>query len=179
MNIDLTYIISQIFIIITYTLLGISYFVKKRKKILICNSIAHIFQTISLVIVNKYTGASMAFITVIRDNIFLLDIKDNKNDISNNKLVLIILFAIILLITIFTYNGLYSLFSTIAVSLSTIGLWHDNTRFYKAISILANVMWLCYYIYINSFFGYVIETIIVTCTIIGFLRHNKEKNIQK
>ena len=117
----------------------------------------------------------MAFITVLRDNIFLLDLRDNKNNISNNKLVLVILFSLILLLTIFTYSGIYSIFSTIAVSLSTIGLWNNNVKFYKAISIPANIMWLCYYIYINSFFGYIIEAILVTCTIIGFIKHNEKK----
>ena len=173
MNLPSTYLISQVFIIIMFIFLGLSYFVKSRKKVLLFNAAAHIFQTVALVIVNHFTGASMAFITLLRDNIFLLDLKDGKNDISNNKIILIILFSLIILFTIFTYSGIYSLFSVIAVSLSTIGLWQKKVKVYKLLSIPANIMWLGYYIYINSFFGYILEGILVICTIIGYFKNDK------
>ena len=173
MNLSNTYLISQVFIIIMFIFLGLSYFVKSRKKVLLCNATAHIFQTVALVIVNHFTGASMAFITLLRDNIFLLDLKDGRNDISNNKSILVILFTLIILFTIFTFSGVYSLFSSIAVSLSTIGLWQKKVKMYKLLSIPANLMWFCYYIYINSLFGYVLEGILVICTIVGYIKNDK------
>lgn len=90
------YIISQIITVIYVALLNSSYFLKEKIKILIANLLAHIGQTIAMVLLNSYTGATMAFIITI---------------------------ILILTLTKFTYNGYLSLLSVAATLVLTYGLW--------------------------------------------------------
>ena len=90
------YIISQIITVIYVALLNSSYFLKERIKILIANLLAHIGQTIAMVLLNSYTGATMAFIITI---------------------------ILILTLSKFTYNGYLSLLSVAVTLVLTYGLW--------------------------------------------------------
>ena len=69
---------------------------KERIKILIANLLAHIGQTIAMVLLNSYTGATMAFIITI---------------------------ILILTLSKFTYNGYLSLLSVAVTLVLTYGLW--------------------------------------------------------
>ena len=90
------YIISQIITVIYVALLNSSYFLKERIEILIANLLAHIGQTIAMVLLNSYTGATMAFIITI---------------------------ILILTLSKFTYNGYLSLLSVAVTLVLTYGLW--------------------------------------------------------
>lgn len=90
------YIISQIITVIYVALLNSSYFLKEKIKILIANLLAHIGQTIAMVLLNSYTGATMAFIITI---------------------------ILILTLSKFTYNGYLSLLSVAVTLVLTYGLW--------------------------------------------------------
>lgn len=67
---SLIYILSQVFTIITYALLGITYYAKDRKKILILNFISLIANGIAYLLLSAWSGLAMCVVALIRNIIF-------------------------------------------------------------------------------------------------------------
>ena len=77
MELTLPYILSQVFIIINYALLAISYYCKDRKTVLVISFMAVIANGLSYVFLNAYSGLAMCILALIRNIIFLIDEKKN------------------------------------------------------------------------------------------------------
>lgn len=75
MEITFIYIVSQIITVAYFGVLTLSYLLQDRMKILITNFIAHIGQTVSMAMLNGYTGAAMSLIMTIRDLVLLIQEK--------------------------------------------------------------------------------------------------------
>ena len=67
MELTPTYIISQVFTIIMYMLLGITFYVKERRVILILNFIATISIAIAYSLLGAWTGLTMCVVVIIRN----------------------------------------------------------------------------------------------------------------
>ena len=74
MSLSLTYIVSQILVIIYYLIYSWTFHLKDSNKILIFGIIATIINSISYVLLNAYTGMAMCFVAIIR-NLFFQKIK--------------------------------------------------------------------------------------------------------
>ena len=170
MEINTIYIISQVITVIYYGVLSSSYLLKKREKILFANFIADIGQTIAMYMLNGYTGAAMAVITMLRDLTFLF--QEKKKNKKLDMPILIVSIKLIIVLTIFTYNGPLSLLSVGATLITTFALWQKNVKRYKLLGIIAGLMWLAYNIFIVSIMGIILESILVICSIIGFIKDN-------
>ncbi len=88
---NITYILSQIFIIISYILLLFTYQSKSRKNILIFNFVSLIATGLSYAFLSAYSGLTMVFVAIIRNIIFYIDEKKNGKSIKNNTKDYIIL----------------------------------------------------------------------------------------
>ena len=143
------------------------------------NLIAHIGQTTAMAMLNGYTGAAMATIMIARDLILLLQEKKKAKGKEINKnfdlIILIITIILVILLTIFTYNGLLSLLSVAATLITTFALWQKNVKIYKILGIIAGILWLAYNIFILSIMGIILETILIICSIIGYIKDVKKE----
>lgn len=176
-NWTLEYTMSQVLIVIVYILICITCFLKNRRKILITNIIAHILQAGSFLLLNGLTGVAMNAVYVIRDSFFAIDEKNRKNNSLNRRdyLILSIFVIIILIFTIFTFSGWGSLLSVVATIISTIAIWQKNTRYYKLLGIPVSMAWLGYYVFLQSIFAIILESILLISTIAGYLLENKKE----
>ncbi len=176
------YLVSQLITIIYYAVLCFTFMLKDRSKILVLNFIAHIGQTTAMYMLGGYTGASMAFIMMLRDLIFWIQEKRKYKSSEDNKkvdiIVLIITIILILTLTIFTYNGVLSLLSVVAAFITTISLWQKDVKKYKLLGIFSGILWLAYNIYIMSIMGIILESILEICSIIGYIKDVKRENIK-
>ena len=186
----ITYILSQIFIIINYTFLIITYQSKNRKNILIYNFCAMMATGLSFLCLSAYSGLAMTIVAILRNIIFMIDEKKNGKSEQNTKkdiIILAVLYVITILLSVFTYNGLPSLFSVLGTFLYTYSVWQKNTNTYKLLGIPTSISWIAYNIYIKSIFGGILESIVLICSGIGYLLAKKktskqgeeESNIQK
>lgn len=176
----LEYTLSQVLIIIVYALICATYFLRDRKRILIINILAHIFQAFSLLLLNGLTGVAMNFVYVYRDSFFVIDEKNrkNKNLTKRDYIILAILIFTIIILTIFTYNGWASLLSVVATTISTIAIWQKNVKYYKLLGIPVSIAWLGYYLFLQSLFAIILESILLISTITGYIvDRNKEKEL--
>ncbi|MFG6319158.1 MAG: YgjV family protein [Clostridia bacterium] len=133
-GISTTYIISQVFVIIMYTLVSLTYYVSNRKTLLIMSFCAIVSEAIGYTLLHAYTGLAMCFVALIRNAIFLVDEKKNgKTETISKKdiAILLILFSITIISSIFTYDGIFSLLSVFATMLYTYSMWQKKTITYK------------------------------------------------
>lgn len=179
MEITSIYIISQIITIAYYTILSFSYLLKDRRKILTANFVAHIGQTTAMAMLSGYTGAAMAVVMMLRDLIFLVqEILKAKGKNINKKFnlsIFIITIILVIILTIFTYNGPLSLLSVVATLIGTFALWQKNVKTYKMLGIVVGVCWLSYNIVIMSIMGIILESILGICSIIGYIKDTKRE----
>lgn len=183
MEITRIYIISQIITVIYFAILSLSYLLKDRTKILTANFVAHIGQTAAMVMLNGYTGAAMSVIMILRDLTLLMqEWQKSKGKEINKKVDLIILIVTVILIvalTIFTYNGPLSLLSVIATLITTFALRQKDVKMYKVLGLIAGILWLAYSIFIMSIMGIILETILVICSIIGYIKDIKREKVKQ
>lgn len=180
MEISLAYILSQIFIIIMYVFLALTYYSKDRKTVLILNFVSLIANALSYVFLNAYTGLAMCIVALIRNIIFLVDEKKNgKSEEIGKKdiIILIVLYVISIVSAIFTYEGFLSLLSVFATMIYTYSVWQKKTKIYKFLGIPVGVLWILYNIYIFSIFGIILESILLICSITGFILEARKKKI--
>lgn len=172
-----TYVFSQIFIIINYIFLIMTYQSKSRKNILIFNFGALIATGISYIFLSAYSGLAMVVVAIIRNIIFIVDEKKNGKSNKNSLkdyIILAILYIISIISAIFTYKGFLSMMSVIATMLYTYSVWQKNTKIYKSLGILIGIMWIVYNIYIFSIFGIILEVVLAISSIIGYVKESKE-----
>ena len=176
-NWTLEYTISQVLIVFVYILICTTYFLRNRRKILITNIIAHIFQAGSFLLLNGLTGVAMNIVYIIRDSFFAIDDKNRKNNNLNKRdyIILSIFISIIIILAIFTYSDWSSLLSVVATIISTIAIWQKNTKYYKLLGIPVSMAWLGYYIFLQSIFAIVLESILLVSTITGYIFENKKE----
>lgn len=177
------YIISQIITIAYYAILSFGYLLKDRKRILTANFVAHIGQTTAMAMLSGYTGAAMALIMMFRDLVFLVqETKKSKGKEINKSFdlgIFIVTVILIIMLTVFTYNGPLSLLSVIATLIGTFALWQKNVKTYKMLGVVVGLFWLSYNIFIMSIMGIILETILGICSIVGYIRDKKREGKEK
>lgn len=178
MNFELTYILSQIFTIINYLLLAMTYYVKNRKKILIISFMSLLANTIAYILLNAWTGVAMCLVALIRNIIFLIDEHKNKqtNQITKKDIIiLIILYTISIISAILTFDGYLSLLSVFATMLYTYSVWQKNPKTYKLLGIPVGILWILYNLYVKSLFGIILESALLVCSTSGYVLAKKRK----
>lgn len=181
MELTINYILSQIFTIIMYGLLALTYYAKDRKKVLIINFLSLIANGIAYIFLNAWTGLAMCVVALIRNIIFLIDEKKNGKRESINRtdvIILVILYAISIISAILTYDGFLSLLSVFATALYTFSVWQKKTNIYKLLGIPIGILWILYNIYIMSIFGIILETILLVCSTTGYLLEKRKVKVK-
>ena len=180
MELTLEYILSQVFIIISYLFLVLSYQAKTRKTILTYSFVSLIANGMSYVFLQAYTGLAMCFVALFRNIIFMIDEKRNgkSEEISKKDIIILaVLYLISLVSTVFTYDGFLSLLSVFATMLYTYSVWQKKTTIYKILGLPIGILWIAYNIYIMSIFGIILETILTISAIYGYFKEKKNKQI--
>lgn len=174
MTLSISYILSQIFIILNYIFLIITYQLKDRKKIIFFNIASLTSAGLSYIFLSAYTGLAMVIVSIIRNIIFIFNSNQNKTT-KKDLYILISIYLLIIILAIFTYDGLWSLMSVLATIIYTYSVWQKNTKVYKWLGIPVSLCWLSYNIYIASIFGIVLESILMSSAIIGLIRETRSE----
>ena len=161
---EVSYIISQIFVIIQYLFFALTYHTKTKKQILIFNTIACASSALSFMFLSAYSGSVMSLLAVLRNYLFYK--QDEKKDINN----LIIVLVILTFLSTITYDGILSLMTSIGTLLYTISVWQSNRKVYRMFGIPIEISWLIYHIYVFSIFGIILETILFIAVVIGIIK---------
>lgn len=180
MELTVTYVVSQIFTIIMYALLSLTYYLKDRKSILIVSFLSMIANGIAYFLLHAWSGLLMCIIAVVRNIVFIID--ENKNGkkdkmVKLDIIVLIIVYILCIISAIFTYEGLLSLLSVFATMVYTYSVCQKDTKIYKLLGIPVGILWVAYNAYVKSLFGIILEGILLICSISGYII--EKKNIKR
>ncbi len=176
MELTPTYITSQAFAVIMYILLAFTYYLKDRKKILVFNFLSILANSVEFILLGAYSGLAMNGVAILRDIIFIADKNNDKTTVKDIG-ILLLLVAISILLSIITFDGIFSLFAMGATMIFTYSVWQKNTKVYKLLGPFVSLCWIVYKIHIKSLIGIILESVLLICTIIGYrLEVKKERN---
>jgi len=165
-ELSLSYILSQVLVIVYYLIYSYTFHLKDNKKILIVGIIATIISSISYLLLNAYTGMAMCFVAIIRNLLF--------SKYQKNKLNLSLIFILTLIASSFTFDSWFCLFNIIATIIYTYALWQTNTKIYKLLGIIVNGLMIVYNIYIKSIFGVALISVAFVNSIIGYWKEDRQ-----
>lgn len=166
------YILSQVFVAICYVLLGITYFVKNRKLILVYSFASIIANAIAFFLLGAWSALAMCGVAILRNIIFL--IQNHKEKSEKIGKADWIIFSILILISgvsaYFTYQGILSMLSVVATVGYMVSIWQKNIKVYKTMGIFISVVWIIYYVFIKSWVSIGFEGVLLITEIIGTIR---------
>lgn len=169
---DITYIVSQVFVLIAIVFLGISYLVKDKKTIMLLCIIYGIFYGTHYLLLGAITGATMTAISAIRNVWFYINAKRN---VDNSRFTLVLFVVISIVSGITSYQDLFSIVSILSSCVDTYSVWQHNTNVYRLLAIPVTICYVIYAIHIHSIFSFITESMLLTVEIIGVIKYNRQK----
>ena len=163
---------SQVFTIIMFALLGVSYLVKTRTKILVVSLIATAFGALAYILLGAWTGLIVVILGILRNLYLFWDTKrfgERKTIERRDVIALIVFIAASIAVTIPAYNGPLSLMSLLAGICYTYSVWQKNPMVYKFLGIPGAILWLIYNAFVRSLFGAILEFVMLAFSIYGFV----------
>lgn len=67
--------------------------------------------------------------------------------------------------------------SILATVIYTYSIWQKNEKIYKALGTPVGICWIAYNIFVKSLFGVILESIILICSIVGYVRIRKNAEL--
>lgn len=158
---------------IGYFLLALSFYKKEKKEILIMQVISYIFFTIHYYLLNAITGTMCNILGLISlVIIYYLSVKN-----KNKKTIVLIMIPILLIISLLTYQNIFSIFPIIAVIISLLSFINDNENIIRFIGIISAIGWLIYAIVYHSYVAIIFEISIIISTVIAYIK-NKNNSVK-
>lgn len=185
-GIELTvgYVVSQVFAVAEYVLLGASYLAKKRKMVVLLDIASMICGIVTFLILGADLGLAMSVIILLANFYYLWD-EHQHNARERAKLhgrdyvVLGVVLAGIAVVTWLTYDGPLSLLSVAATMLYEISIWQKSTKMYKFLGIPVALCWTGYNLAVLSIFGALCEVGMLSASVVGYVREVKKSRRAK
>lgn len=182
MELTAVYIWSQIFTVIEYGLLGLSYLAKKRKLVVILDIASMACGIVAFILLGADLGVGMS-IVILLANFYYLWQEDQKKLRKKrfwwDYLMLGVILAVIVVITIFTNEGWLSLLSVLATVLYEISIWQKSPKIYKLLGIPVAGSWMLYNGVIGSPAGVVCEFVMLIASTYGYIKAYKADKIRE
>ena len=166
MELTVAYIFSQILVVLYYLIYSGTFHLKEKNKILLLGSFATILSAVSYFLLQAYTGIAMCLVAIIR-NIWFSKSKSKKS--------LTIIYLITILLSVFSYQNIFSILNILATIIYTYSLWQESTKSYKLLGIIVNGLMIVYDTYIKSIMGVFFMIISFISSIIGYYKESNKK----
>lgn len=144
---------------------------KERRKLLIWKLITDLIWISHYIALGAYSAVAATVVAILRTVVFLNE--DRKW--AQSKAWLPIFLAISLTFSIFAWQDIFSLGTTLSSLSAIIAYWMKKPKVTRAISIPSAVAYLIYTIHAGSIEGSVNEIFIIVSSIIGYIRLDREK----
>ena len=167
---DTKFLITQFIGLIGYSTLGFSYFKKEKKDILLIQIFAYIMFILHYQFLGAITGSVCNLLGLIAFLIIYLFDMYKKN----KKVLIAILFPILIVISVITFENIYSVFPMIASIVVIISFLTDNEDLIRRIGIIAAICWLIYAIVYKSYVAIAFEVITLIVVVIAYFKRRKK-----
>ena len=144
-----------------------SYQCRSNHALFICQTLGTILFATQFIMLGGFSGCAILLITLFR-NVFLLNI-DKKW--ASYKFWPVLVVALYIVATIFTYNGLASLLPVVAMTATTVGMWTRSGGKIRISNLfIACPAWIIYDVCFKSYFGILSETFSIISILISIKR---------
>lgn len=165
-------LIAQIIVFIAYIICGMAFLQKKQYKILIFVSLFNFLMLVQYYLLNATMGIIANIINIIRNLVFIYNIKHNKQ----NSIYILAFFCIATIsLTIVFYNSYLDIFPCFIALIGTFSYWINNTKVLRLCNILCSVCYIIYAIPLRSYITIIAEFYLIITSIIGYVKHEKKK----
>lgn len=172
----MVYILSQVFVCLTYLLMGASYLTKKRVHILFFSFAALVTNAIHYSLLGAWAGLGVVCVAFIRNVLFLIQekVKSLDKTVVDDWIILMVLFVLLGIVSIVTFESIMSLFTILSSAVYMISLWQKNINVYRILGVVSSALSIVYMIYIHSIFGIILELTGFIISLISFIRGIKK-----
>ena len=161
--------LAQLFGFFALVILIISFQNNNKKTLLKYQIFSSLFFSIQYLCLNAITGCLMNLMTMIRNIIYKM--------LKKTPLLFVSLIIIIMIIlSVFSYNGLISLLPTIAVILYSVALWQKNLKITRITEIISCSLFIIYNINVLAIIGLISTIIELLFAIIAVYKFDIKKN---
>lgn len=169
---DPTFLIGQAFSILALILGFISYQQKRPAGIIFFQIATGVAFTIHYFLLGEITGAAVNLINSVLAVFYYLRAKRKRKDIITP----IILCSIIVAVTLFTWDGWYSIFLLTGIVVINLSLAISDPQKIRAMIYIKSPLCLLYNFFALSIGGVIYEVVVLTSATIGIIRNRKEKS---
>lgn len=162
--------ITQIIGVIAYILFALSFNKKEKEEILLLQIFSYVGFIIHYYLLGGFTGSIcnvFGLVTLILIYFFDKYFKDKK------KLLIIIIIPILIVISLLTYDNIYSIFPIIATVMSLLSFLKNDTSFIRLIGIISVPCYCIYAIIYKSYFAILFEVITGISIIFAYIKNKK------
>ena len=149
----------------------LSYQMKARRGIILCNAASRVFYVTQYILLGAFEGAVMDFVALLVSIVYK---NRDKGFIKKHFLLTVILSnAVIIASGLFLYENVFSLLPILGVIFETMALYCKKERTILWVSLIAAPFWLAYNL-LSSAYGSAIGSIIAIVSIsIALIRQKK------
>lgn len=166
----MTFYLAQIFALLSFICLLVSYWQPKRSKILFYQILDSLFDTVQYFLLGGFTGSFMNLIGALRAYIFGKESEDRK--------ILYGFLFLYLMIGIITYDSLTSILPTIASLFYTHIIWKGNPKQIRIAAVFVSILWIVYSYSVMAYMAVITESILLCSNVIAIIRLDL-KNINR
>lgn len=125
--------------------------------------ISNIFNLIHYLLLGAITGGITKVIAIFRD-LFII-IKDKYS--FKSYIPLLIFIVIYVLVGLYLYTDIYSIFPLVAAIIYLVPVWNGNEMVIKITALLCYFLWLCYNVVVFSVAGIISNVISIISTMLA------------
>lgn len=163
----MSFVLAQIFGALGALSMMLSSWQKSRKKIFFFLFFDNIFYLIQYILLNAYAGAITNIVGLGRTYLFS---KKGSNKFYSSNLPFAIVIVLYVIINIFTYDGIISLFPSVASIIYAFVLWQDDPKNIRKGTALMLFMWFIYNIVVKAYVGALTEFCLFTSSVIAMIK---------
>lgn len=163
---DANSIIAQVLGIIALIVLFISSLVNDKKKVLGIQVISSLVIALQYLFLGAYSGCLINIVCAIRNIIYG---KKYENKQAPIWLVIVII-AIMMALSMFTYNGPISLLPMLAISIFTIAVSRFKLTSIRIAEIIASVIMIIYDVEVKAYTGIIMVTVEIIFALVAIIR---------
>ena len=166
------FLLAQICGLIALILTVIAIQFKSKEKIVICNIWANIAVTIQYFLLGALTGAVISILNTIRDVVFYFF---KKKDLKPSFIVLSIFEIVAVTSGIMSWQNIWSFIPIIVTIIYTYGLWQDNIKVIRIITVIIGFGWSVYDIIVKAYVSALQVTSMAISAMIALYRNKNEE----
>lgn len=168
---ELTEIIGHILGLVALIVIFFTYQMREKKLIIFAKTVSIILMCLQYLLIGAFSGFLLNVVCIGRNIAYYY--KDKK--LFSSPLVPVIFATAILGLSIFSWEGYYSIFMILALSINTLCLGYFDPQKLRISLLFTCTCAIIYDLFVGSITGIAFESIAIISAIVGIIRFTKDK----